>query len=68
MTPDQALLIMWLTFTAMAVLGLSGVLVWAIRSRQFSNQNRARFLPLLSKIPPAEHTTRAPQGGDHVSP
>ena len=66
MTPDQALLIMWLTFAAMAVLGLSGVLVWAIRTRQFSNQNRARYLPLVSKIPPAKPAGKTPRGGDHV--
>ena len=50
-TPDTALLVMWLTFTAAAVLGVSGVLVWAVRSRQFSNQERARHLPLMSGIP-----------------
>lgn len=68
MTPDHALLIMWITFTVMAVFGLSGVLVWAIRTRQFSNQNRARYLPLLSRIPPAGRPAGAPRGGHHVPP
>ena len=51
MTPENALLIMWITFTAVAVAGLSAVLVWAIRSRQFSGQDRARYLALWSGIP-----------------
>ena len=51
LTQQDALLMMWITFTVMAVLGVSGVLVWAVRSRQFTNQTRARYLPLLSGIP-----------------
>jgi len=51
MTNNDALLILWIAFTAAATLGVSGVLVWAVRSRQFSNQNRARYLPLTSGIP-----------------
>ncbi|HJX51480.1 MAG TPA: cbb3-type cytochrome oxidase assembly protein CcoS [Polyangia bacterium] len=44
---------LWLTFlatgTAMAVLAL----LWAIRSRQFDDQDRARYIPLL-ELSPAE--------------
>jgi hypothetical protein len=53
-TPEQGWLIMWLTFTAAATLGVSGVLIWAVRSRQFTHQDRARFLPLMSGIPEEE--------------
>lgn len=51
--PPDALLTMWLVFSGMAILGVSGVLVWAVRSRQFFNQDRARYLPLTSGIPEA---------------
>jgi hypothetical protein len=51
LTQQEALLLMWITFSVMAVLGVSGVLVWAVRSRQFANQTRARYLPLRSGIP-----------------
>jgi len=71
MTPANALLIMWLTFTACAVLGVCGILVWAVRSRQFSRQNRARYLPLLSGIPSAgghrEVPLRSPPNDRHES-
>lgn len=71
MTPDTALLVMWLTFTVMSVLGVSGVLVWAVRSRQFAGQDRARRLPLMSGIPADDGESgkgrRGPaDGGNHV--
>ena len=47
---NDALLIMWITFTGVAALGVIGVLIWAVRSRQFSNQDHARYLPLSSGI------------------
>ena len=49
---NDALLIMWLAFTGAAALGVIAVLVWAVRSRQFTGQDRARYLPLRSGIPP----------------
>ena len=49
---NSALLILWATFSTLAVIGVTGILVWAVRSRQFANQDRARFLPLQS--PPLE--------------
>ena len=76
MTSADALLIMWLAFTAAAVLGVSGVLVWAVRSRQFSDQDRARYLPLDSGPPPdgpgadaqrpSPRVPRPSPGGEHV--
>ena len=58
MNPGEALLIMWITFTGMAVLGVTAVLVWAVRAHQFANQDRARYLPLMSGIP-MEHGGRS---------
>lgn len=51
MTGETNLLIIWITFTAVALIGLAAVLVWAVRSKQFSNQDAARYLPLKSGIP-----------------
>jgi nitrogen fixation-related uncharacterized protein len=53
MTTPDALLTMWITFTVLACAGVCAVLVWAVRSGQFSDQNRARSLPLASGIPAA---------------
>ena len=51
MTGEVNLLIIWVTFTVMALIGLTAALIWAVRSKQFSNQNAARYLPLKSGIP-----------------
>lgn len=51
MTGEMNLLIIWVTFTVMALIGLTAVLIWAVRSKQFSNQDAARYLPLKSGIP-----------------
>jgi cbb3-type cytochrome oxidase maturation protein len=50
-----ALLIAWIIFLVLALIGGIAVLVWAVRSRQFSNQDRARYLPLQSEIPEDEN-------------
>ena len=55
---NDALLIMWLTFTMMATLGIIAIMIWAVRSRQFSQQDRARYLPLKSGIPPEPDSAR----------
>ena len=54
------LLYLWLTFTALALLGIAGVLVWAVRSGQFSDQRRARWLPLLRDDAASGTVTGAP--------
>ena len=46
MTEEMSLLIMWATFSVTALAGVIAVFVWAIRSRQFSDQDRARYLAL----------------------
>jgi cbb3-type cytochrome oxidase maturation protein len=46
MTEEMSLLIMWATFSILALGGVIAVFVWAIRSRQFSDQDRARYLAL----------------------
>ena len=60
------LLVLWITVTVVALLGLSAILIWAVRTRQFSNQDYARYLPLRSGIPendgPAEKKEELEQG------
>jgi len=63
-TPQIHLLILWTTVTVVALLGLIAVLVWAVRTRQFSNQDRARYLPLESGIPEEKVDAPATENGD----
>lgn len=51
MTPQTALLVVWAAFAAASVLAGSAVLLWAVRTRQFSNQDRLRYLPLICDKP-----------------
>ena len=48
-----ALLILFVTMTSVALVAMVAVLVWAARTKQFSNQDAARYLPLKSGIPEA---------------
>jgi nitrogen fixation-related uncharacterized protein len=50
-TAQAGLLALWVTFTAVALAGIVAVIVWAVRSGQFADQDRARYLPLESGIP-----------------
>jgi nitrogen fixation-related uncharacterized protein len=47
----KELLILWVTFAVVAVLGIVAALVWAVRSGQFSGQDHARRLPLDAHVP-----------------
>lgn len=53
------LLILWITFSGLAVVAVATVLVWAARTRQFSQQDRARYLALTSGIPKSGAPARA---------
>ncbi|GFO54043.1 hypothetical protein GMSM_10500 [Geomonas sp. Red276] len=44
-------LVMWALFFLLMCGGLWGFFLWAIRSGQFEDQDRARYLPLESGIP-----------------
>lgn len=54
MSAAQHLLIVWIVMTIFGVGGMIAALIWAIRTRQFSQQDRARHLPLESGIPPEQ--------------
>ena len=65
MTKGQLLLVIWILFTAIGLAAMIAALVWAVRSRQFSDQERARHLPLESGIPPDEEKRdAAPPSGE----
>jgi cbb3-type cytochrome oxidase maturation protein len=57
MTAEKQLLITWIVFSAVAFVGVAAFFVWAVRSGQFSQQDRARSLALESGIP-EEETSR----------
>ena len=44
-------LFVWLGFLMLMVVCVGSFFLWAVRSGQFSNQDRARYLPLESGIP-----------------
>lgn len=55
---------MWLGFLLLMTGGIAAFFLWAIRSGQFSDQDRARYLPLESGIPPGGQPDAArPQEG-----
>ena len=65
MSANAAFLISWLTFTVLGVAAAVAAFVWAVRNRQFSDQDRARSLPLQSGIPEQSGRQRQPgAGGD----
>jgi cbb3-type cytochrome oxidase subunit 3 len=63
------LLTLFITFTAVALAAMVAVLVWAARTKQFSNQDEARYLPLKSGIPePAQRQEHQAAEGRHAAP
>lgn len=59
--PGQTYAYVWLVMTSLIALGLIPIIVWAMRTRQFSNQDRARYLPLQSHIPSDEEHEQPPK-------
>ena len=50
-----AFLFLWIGFLTLMIICIVAIFIWAIRTRQFSDQERARYLALQSKIPGDEH-------------
>jgi nitrogen fixation-related uncharacterized protein len=48
---DKKLLILWFTFTGLMVIALIPIIMWAIKSGQFSDNAAAGHLPLKSGTP-----------------
>jgi cbb3-type cytochrome oxidase maturation protein len=51
MSYSNAFLAMWIGFAAITMAGVGAALWWAIKSGQFKDSDRARYLPLMSGIP-----------------
>jgi len=51
MSPDKALILIWTGFMIVGVSAASAILLWAIRTGQFGDQERARSLPLMAEVP-----------------
>lgn len=49
--PEVWFVVVWVVFSVLALAALAAVLVWAIRTGQFRDQDRLRRLPLDSGIP-----------------
>lgn len=45
------LLAIWAAFAGASLLALTGVLLWAVRTRQFANQKHLAALPLTCEAP-----------------
>ena len=54
----QVIVTIWTGLTVATVLLVTGLVAWAVRTRQFSNQNRARYLPLGEPPPDAPARTK----------
>ena len=52
----------WIVLTATGIGVSIAVFIWAIKSGQFSDQGRARYLPLSveNPVPPADKPSRLP--------
>jgi len=57
---SSTFLYMWLGFLLLMLCCIAGFFLWAVRSNQFSRQDRARYLALTAGIPP---TDGEPQDG-----
>ena len=57
------LLVIWAAFAAASLLALTGVLLWAVRTRQFANQRYLAALPLTCDSPAEPDTTHDPHPG-----
>ena len=52
-TDGSAFLFIWIGFMALMSSAIGLVFLWGIRTRQFANQDRARYLPLDDPVPEA---------------
>lgn len=64
MLEDPIFVFMWLGFLMLMSVGTALFFLWAVRSQQFSQQDRARYLPLQSGIP--VEVASDPEYGEHL--
>jgi len=63
MTTQSSLLVLWVMVAVLGVAGGTAVFVWAVRRRQFSDQDRARYLPFLGQTPEPKDETSSKRPG-----
>ena len=63
---ESSLFFLWLGISLLMFLGVLAAVIWAIRARQFSDQDRARYLALQSKVPGEEDRKKA--GEENADP
>jgi cbb3-type cytochrome oxidase maturation protein len=49
--PDTVFIVAWVAFVILIGTAIAAVIFWAVRAGQFKDQDRARYLPLMSGIP-----------------
>ena len=60
------ILMMWILYTVYGVLVFSLVFLWAVRARQFGDQDRARYLPLGDEVPAEGPEDTPPEAADQA--
>ncbi len=45
----MTIIVAWILYAALGTAFFSAFFLWAVRARQFSDQDRARYLPLLAE-------------------
>ena len=68
MSPQTHLLVAWITVTVLSLLAVIAVFVWAVRTHQFSHQDRARYLALDEGIPPEDESEKTGDAKKEVTP
>jgi len=59
--------VVWIAFTTATILAVIPIVIWAVRSRQFSGQDHARYLPLRSSWPKdGDAESPASRSGPHA--
>lgn len=51
MNMADTIVFIWIGFALLSAAGIALIILWGVRTRQFSDQERARRLPLESRIP-----------------
>lgn len=64
----QTFLFIWIGFLLLMCGGIALFFLWAIRARQFSHQDRARYLALQAGIPPLTEEPDAEHRQEHGRP
>jgi cbb3-type cytochrome oxidase maturation protein len=54
----MSLLSVWALYIVLGVTLFSALFLWAVRERQFTDQDRARYMPLRKPEPDADDTTK----------